>query len=67
MDATTSHLQFKNKKHKRMSSGIIQSENYPNSYPNDVDKTYTIKTSPGDLITIEFSYFALEVGRRKSI
>ena len=66
-ETTTSPPRFRNKKVLRMSGGSIQSENYPDNYPNYVDKTYTVTTSPGDLIQIEFSHFALEVGRRISL
>ena len=42
-------------------SGIIKSENYPDNYPNDFDRNYTIN-SDDDSIVITFSDFELEVG-----
>ena len=41
-------------------SGIIKSENYPDNYPNDFDRNYTIN-SDDDSIVITFSDFELEV------
>ena len=42
-------------------TGVIQSENYPNHYPNNFDKTYQINAASGDIIEVKFSSFSLEV------
>merc|ERR1719312_362880 len=48
------------------SRGIITSPNFPNYYPNNVEKTYTIQytTTMGDFLAIEFTDFNLESHRR---
>merc|ERR1712212_858644 len=44
--------------------GIITSQNFPNKYPDLVDKTYTIGYTSGDFLAIEFTDFDLESHRR---
>jgi len=60
-----SGVKISKKKRLRVSSnqGIITSPNFPNNYPNDVLKTYTIPFTSGDFVVIEFTDFNLE-GRR---
>jgi len=50
----------------KISRGVITSVNFPRNYPNYVDKTISIATSPGDFLTIKFTDFALESHRRCS-
>ncbi|KAF5282685.1 hypothetical protein FQA39_LY17492 [Lamprigera yunnana] len=40
--------------------GAIESPNYPNKYPFDVDCTWTIKVPQGNKINITFAHFELE-------
>ena len=41
--------------------GTITSENYPNSYPDNIDREYPINAD--GTFVIKFSYFVLEVGK----
>ena len=45
----------------KVTSGEIKSKNYPNNYPNNVDKTYHINVPTGHAITVKFLFFDLEV------
>merc|ERR1719234_2595574 len=45
-------------------SGSIQSDNYPNNYPVDQDKTYEISVAAGKSIKMTFAAFSLEAHRR---
>uniref|UniRef100_A0A8C4WZ29 Neuropilin n=1 Tax=Eptatretus burgeri TaxID=7764 RepID=A0A8C4WZ29_EPTBU len=40
--------------------GVIQSPNFPQKYPNFLDCTYIIHTSPQNEITLYFEHFSLE-------
>lgn len=44
----------------RMDSGVIESPNFPNDYPNNIDCAWTIVVSRNNKINIQFSHFHLE-------
>ena len=46
-------------------SGIIESPNFPNSYPNNLNCSWTIYVNRGNTINMEFSHFDLETGAQK--
>jgi len=50
--------------HAAVESGSIQSDNYPNDYPVDQDKTYEISVAAGKTIKMTFAAFSLEAHRR---
>ena len=41
-------------------SGVIQSPNYPNNYPSNVNCTWTITAPPNEVITLTFTDLRLE-------
>jgi cubilin len=41
-------------------SGSLQSDNHPQTYPNGQHKTYTITAPAGKVVEVEFDYFVLE-------
>lgn len=41
-------------------SGVIESPNFPNDYPNNLDCVWTIVVSKGNKINLQFSHFYLE-------
>lgn len=43
-----------------MDSGVIESPNFPNDYPNNLDCSWTIVVSRGNRIRVQFSHFFLE-------
>ena len=43
-----------------MDSGVIESPNFPNDYPNNLDCAWTIVVSKGNRINMQFSHFYLE-------
>ena len=43
------------------STGFIQSENYPQPYPDNLDKTYVINVESGKQVEVNFETFSLEV------
>lgn len=44
----------------RMDSGVIESPNFPNDYPNNLDCAWTIVVTKGNRINMQFSHFYLE-------
>ena len=45
------------------SNTILQSENYPQNYPNNVDCSWIIRFPEGKQVLLEFETFALEDNR----
>lgn len=43
-----------------MDSGVIESPNFPNDYPNNLDCAWTIVVSNGNKINMQFSHFFVE-------
>ena len=41
-------------------TGEVTSPNYPNNYPNDLDKTQTIRVEEGLIISLQFTAFDIE-------
>ncbi|KAG5668318.1 hypothetical protein PVAND_016262 [Polypedilum vanderplanki] len=41
-------------------TGVIESPNFPENYPNNLDCAWTIRVSRGNKIVIQFSHFELE-------
>jgi cubilin len=41
-------------------SGVIESPNFPEDYPNNLDCAWTIKVSKGNIVNMQFSHFHLE-------
>lgn len=47
-----------------MDSGVIESPNFPNNYPNNLDCAWTIVVSKGNKINMQFSHFYMENDNR---
>ena len=41
-------------------TGVVTSPNFPGDYPNDLEKTYTIKVEEGLAVFLEFTAFNVE-------
>eukprot|EP00112_Aurelia_sp_Birch-Aquarium-sp1_P007211 Seg1785.3 transcript_id=Seg1785.3/GoldUCD/mRNA.D3Y31 product=Cubilin protein_id=Seg1785.3/GoldUCD/D3Y31 len=44
--------------------GYIKSPNYPNTYPNNFDCTYTVAAGPGQVISLDIEDFFLEASKQ---
>ena len=42
-------------------TGIVTSPNYPDNYPNNIDKTQSIEVESGKILRLEFTRFAVHV------
>ena len=41
-------------------AGFVTSPNFPNNYPNNLERTYTIQVGEGLIISLQFSAFQIE-------
>ena len=43
-----------------LTEGVVTSPNYPDNYPNNFERTYTIQVAEGLIISLQFSAFDIE-------
>ena len=43
-----------------LTAGVVTSPNYPDNYPNNLERTYTIQVAEGLIISLQFSAFQIE-------
>ena len=43
-----------------LTEGVVTSPNYPDNYPNNLERTYTIQVGEGLIISLQFSAFRIE-------
>ena len=43
-----------------LTAGVVTSPNYPNPYPNNLERTHTIQVAEGLIISLQFSAFKIE-------
>ena len=43
-----------------LTEGVVTSPNYPDNYPNNLERTYTIQVGEGLIISLQFSAFDIE-------
>ena len=42
-----------------LTAGVVTSPNYPDNYPNNFERTYTIQVAEGLIISLQFSAFEI--------
>ena len=47
---------------KKIVTGVVTSPNYPDNYPNDLQRTETIQVEEGLILSLEFNAFNVEYG-----
>ena len=43
-----------------LTAGVVTSPNYPDNYPNNLERTYTIQVGEGLIISLQFTAFQIE-------